>query len=182
MQHDVTVRNALLDAIETAIGASPKLRFHTGAMPANCAAARTGTQLLDATLPADFMAAASGGSKALTGTWQGTAGASGYATYYSIMDNGGTNCREQGLLSQAWAASTAYALTQQVSLGGRVYKCVTAGTSAGSGGPTGTGTGITDGTAVWDYVGVVDIVLDNTNVANGQTVTITSKTLTAPGA
>lgn len=182
MQHSTAVRNALLDAIETTIGASPKLRFHTGAMPANCAAARTGTQLLDATLPSDFMAAASGGTKALTGTWQGTAGAGGFAGYYSIMDNAGSTCHEQGLLSQPWAVSTAYSLNQQVHLGGRVYKCATAGTSAGSGGPTGTGTGITDGSAVWDYVGVQDIALDNDNVANGQTVTITSKTITAPGA
>ncbi len=36
--------------------------------------------------------------------------------------------------------------------GTRVYRCTTAGTSAATGqGPTGTGTGITDGTAVWDY-------------------------------
>jgi hypothetical protein len=52
-----------------------------------------------------------------------------------------------------WATSTAYALNAQVSAGGNVYKCTTAGTSASTGnGPTGTGTGITDGTAVWAYV------------------------------
>ncbi len=34
----------------------------------------------------------------------------------------------------------------------RDYVCVTSGTSAASGGPTGTGAGIVDGTCVWDYV------------------------------
>jgi hypothetical protein len=34
---------------------------------------------------------------------------------------------------------------------GKLYRCTTAGTSASSGGPTGTGTSITDGTAVWEY-------------------------------
>ena len=31
IQHSVTVRNAILQAIETAIGASPKLRLYGGA-------------------------------------------------------------------------------------------------------------------------------------------------------
>lgn len=52
----------------------------------------------------------------------------------------------------AWAAGTAYVPFTWVANGGNVYVCVTAGTSAGSGGPTGTGSGIVDGTAVWDYL------------------------------
>jgi hypothetical protein len=52
----------------------------------------------------------------------------------------------------AWAISTAYTVGNWRHNGGNVYACVTAGTSAGAGGPTGTGTGIADGTAVWDYV------------------------------
>ncbi len=51
----------------------------------------------------------------------------------------------------AWTASTAYTVGETVSNGGNNYICTTAGTSATSGGPTGTGTGITDGTAVWSY-------------------------------
>ncbi len=35
----------------------------------------------------------------------------------------------------------------------KIYHCSTAGTTAASGGPTGTGTGIADGTATWDFVG-----------------------------
>lgn len=52
----------------------------------------------------------------------------------------------------AWAANTAYALHAWAANGGNVYVCTAAGTSAASGGPTGTGTGISDGTAVWDFV------------------------------
>ena len=52
----------------------------------------------------------------------------------------------------AWQASTAYAVGAVVSNDGdKVYTCDTAGTSAGSGGPTGTGADITDGSARWDY-------------------------------
>lgn len=53
----------------------------------------------------------------------------------------------------AWAASTAYALGARVTLGGNVYQCTIAGTSAASGGPTGTGTAIADGTVTWRYLG-----------------------------
>lgn len=51
----------------------------------------------------------------------------------------------------AWVALTAYSLNDVRVNGGKAYICTTAGTSAGSGGPTGTGTGITDGSAVWAY-------------------------------
>ena len=49
----------------------------------------------------------------------------------------------------AWEASTAYELRQYVINEANVYECVTAGTSASSGGPTTTAAEITDGTAVW---------------------------------
>lgn len=98
MQYSVAVNNARLDAVETAIGASPKLRFYTGAMPANCAAARTGTLLVEMALPADWMSAASAASKAKLGTWSGVAVAGAAATpgYACIMDTAGTTCHQQG--------------------------------------------------------------------------------------
>lgn len=61
-------------------------------------------------------------------------------------------CVTAGRLAPAWAISTAYEAGVVVKNGSNVYVCRTAGTSAGSGGPTGTGAGITDGTAVWDYL------------------------------
>ncbi len=51
-----------------------------------------------------------------------------------------------------WAASQAYVegdLVQNDS--GKVYKCTNGGTSASSGGPTGTGSNIADNTVRWDY-------------------------------
>ncbi|HKY51710.1 MAG TPA: hypothetical protein VJP45_10680, partial [Candidatus Limnocylindria bacterium] len=69
MQLSVAVRNARLDAIETAIGTSPILRIRTGAPPAACATADSGTVLAEMTLPSDWMAAAASGAKALVGSW-----------------------------------------------------------------------------------------------------------------
>jgi hypothetical protein len=86
VQHSVAVRNARLDVWESTIGTSPILRIRTGAQPANCAAARTGTILASITLPSDWMAAASGGVKAKSGTWSdSSADAPGTAGHYEIM-------------------------------------------------------------------------------------------------
>jgi uncharacterized phage protein gp47/JayE len=52
----------------------------------------------------------------------------------------------------AWAGTTGYTVGQLRANGGNVYLCTAAGTSAGSGGPTGTGTAITDGGATWRYI------------------------------
>jgi hypothetical protein len=60
----------------------------------------------------------------------------------------GTSCQT------AWLASTSYSVGARRFNGTNVYVCVAAGTSAASGGPTGTGAAITDGTAVWDFVAV----------------------------
>lgn len=51
----------------------------------------------------------------------------------------------------AWTASTAYTVGETVTNGGNSYRVTTAGTSASSGGPTGTTTSITDGTVTWTY-------------------------------
>ncbi len=100
LQLSVSVRNARLDAIETTIGTAPLLRIRSGAAPANCAASRTGTVLATLTLPSDWMAAASGGTKALSGTWQDTsADATGTAGHFEIMDSGGTVCHMQGTVT-----------------------------------------------------------------------------------
>lgn len=86
----------MLDAWETAIGASAKLQIRTGAQPANCAAASTGTLLVEMTLPADWMAAAASAVKSLLGSWSGTAVGDGTAAHYRLLDSAGTTCHEQG--------------------------------------------------------------------------------------
>lgn len=132
VQYSVAVRNAMLDSIESTTGASAKLQLRTGAQPANCAAAASGTLLAELPLPSDWMAAASGGSKSLSGSWTVSATGTGVAAHYRILDNAGTTCHEQGSVT------------------------------------------ITSGGG--------DIEVNNTNIAPGQTVTITSKTINAGNA
>jgi hypothetical protein len=129
VQLSVAVRNARLDSIETNIGTSAVLKIRSGAQPATCATADSGTVLATLSLPVDWMAAASSGSKALSGTWQDlSADATGTAGHFRIYDSGGTVCGIQGSI-----------------------------TATGGGG---------------------DMTLDNTSIATGQQVTITSFTLT----
>ena len=91
------LRNARLDVIETTIGTAPILTVRTGAPPANCAAGNSGTVLATVTLPSDWMAAASGGSKAMAGSWQdASADASGTAGHWRIHNSGNTVCHMQG--------------------------------------------------------------------------------------
>lgn len=130
-QFSTTVRNNALDNIETSIGTAPTLIIATGSVPANCATADSGTVLATMTLPSDWLAAASGGTKSLSGTWQDTsADATGTAGYFRVK--AGATCHIQGTV-----------------------------TATGGGG---------------------DLTLDNTSLAAGQQVTITSFTLTAGGA
>jgi hypothetical protein len=83
----------------------------------------------------------------------------------------------------AWVASVSVIVGEHRTNGGNLYRCTTAGTTASSGGPTGTGGSITDGTAVWAYVQVgSDMAIDNTSIGVGQQVTITAFNLTAGGA
>jgi len=129
IQLSIAVRNARLDVIESTIGATAVLRIRSGPPPATCATADSGTVLATLTLPADWMAAASAGSKALSGVWQDlSADATGTAAHFRLYDSAGTVCGLQGTV-----------------------------TITGGGG---------------------DMTLDNTSLATGQQVTITSFTLT----
>lgn len=58
----------------------------------------------------------------------------------------------------AWASSTSYSVGNRRSNGGNAYQCIKAGTSASSGGPSGTGTSIADGSAAWKFLATVDYV------------------------
>lgn len=126
IQYDTTLRNNRLDELEVLAGASAVLKIWTGAQPANCAAADSGTELVSMTLPSDWMAAASAGSKAKLGTWSGTAGNTGTADHFRLYNSGVTTCYMQGSVG----------------------------------------------------VAAEDIVLDNDSISSGQTVTITTFTIT----
>jgi len=100
LQFSVLVRNALLDALETQIGATAVLRIRSGAAPATCATADSGTALASMTLPADWMAAASAGAKDKSGTWSdASADAAGTAAHFRIYASDGTTCGMQGTVT-----------------------------------------------------------------------------------
>lgn len=100
LQYSTTVRNAKLDAVETAIGVSAILKIRTGAAPANCATADSGTVLATVNLPSDWMAAASGGTKAMSGTWQdGSADNTGTAAHFRLYASDGVTCHAQGTVT-----------------------------------------------------------------------------------
>jgi len=129
IQLSVSVRNARLDAVETAIGASAKLQIYSGSMPASCAASATGTKLAEIALGSDWAANASSGSKSFSNTPLSTTGlAGGSAGYFRVVDSSGTTCHMQGTI-----------------------------TATGGGG---------------------DMTIDNTSIASGQAVNVTSFTLT----
>ncbi|MDP9895362.1 hypothetical protein J2W32_004460 [Variovorax boronicumulans] len=133
IQLGTTLRNALLDQIETTAGTAPKVQIRSGAQPANCAAADSGTLLAEITLDADWASAASAGVKTFTGLPKSAvASGTGTAAHYRFKDSAGTVTHMQGTV-----------------------------TATGGGG---------------------DMTIDNTSVASGQTVQITSWTITAPGA
>lgn len=133
LQYSTSVRNAQLDALETAVGVSAVLKIRSGSAPANCATADSGTVLATINLPSDWMAAASSGSKAKSGTWEDTsADATGTAAHWRLYASDGTTCHAQGTI-----------------------------TATGGGG---------------------DMTLDNTSIASGQTVTVTTFTISAGNA
>lgn len=97
-QFSVAARNAAIDAIETAIGTAPTLEIRSGSVPANAAAADSGTLLASMTLPSDWLAAASSGSKTLLGTWQdASADATGTAGHFRIKVS--STCHIQGTVT-----------------------------------------------------------------------------------
>lgn len=120
LQLSVSVRNARLDAIESTIGTSAILKIRTGAQPADCATADSGTVVATVSLPSDWMAAASSGSKAKSGTWQDTsADATGTAAHFRIYDSGGSTCHLQGSVTASGGGgdltvdNTSFAAAQQ---------------------------------------------------------------------
>lgn len=133
LQYSATVRNAKLDAVETAIGTAAVLKIRSGAAPADCATADSGTVLATLSLPSDWMAAASAGAKAKSGTWSDTsADATGTAAHFRIYASDGTTIHAQGTV-----------------------------TVTGGGG---------------------DMTLDSVSITSGQTVTITTFTITSGNA
>lgn len=197
IQNSVTVRNARLDTFETTVGTAPLLVVRTGAQPADCATASSGTALVTMTLPSDWMSAASSGSKAKLGTWSGTGANAGTAGHYRIMDSGNTTCHEQGTCGVAVviATNSTTAANSNVLNFASTTGAVAGQTITGTGVPTGatvlavTGTTVTMSIASTAGVGSAasitfsyDLAIDNTSVAVSQTVTVSTYTRTAGNA
>jgi hypothetical protein len=122
-QFSTSARNAALDGIETAIGVSAVLKIRSGAAPATCATADSGTALAVLNLPSDWLAAASSGSKAKSGTWQdASADAAGTAAHFRIYASDGTTCHIQGSVTATGGGgdmtldNTSIALAQAVTI------------------------------------------------------------------
>jgi len=103
LQLSTAVRNARLDTIESTIGTSAVLKIFddSAAQPANCAAADgSAVVLASISLPSDWMAAASSGSKAKSGTWEDSAAdATGDAQHWRLYASDGTTCHAQGTVT-----------------------------------------------------------------------------------
>lgn len=121
LQFSVAVRNAMLDAIESTIGTGAVMRIFSGAAPASCATADSGTILAELTLPTDWLAAAAAGVKSLSGTWEDSAAnADGTAGHFRIYDSGITTCHMQGTVAASGAdlnvSNTSFATGQPFSV------------------------------------------------------------------
>lgn len=198
VQYSVALRNGQGDAWETSMGVSAKVQHWSGAMPANAAAASTGTKLAEFALASDWSAAAASGAKTLSGLPLATTGlAAGTVGYYRFVDSAGTTCHEQGLVYQSLPLATS-ALT---AANGNVLNF--ASTTGVVVGMSVSGTGVVSGTTVvaltsttvtmsnTSTAGVAsaatitfggDMTVDNASIAVSQAVNITAYTKTWPGA
>jgi hypothetical protein len=102
LQFAVELRNARLDAIETAIGPSAILRIASGAPPASLTAADPAPVLAEMTLPADYLSDAANGSKSLAGIWSTSGLVDGVAGHFRIL-TAGDAARIQGTVGETGA-------------------------------------------------------------------------------
>lgn len=106
VQWAVALRNALLDTITSQFGNTPHIEIWSGAAPANCAAASTGTKLAKFDLVGNvgtYDDAAAAGAKNIlaaasvpistTGLAAATAG------YYRVFKSDDSTCMEQGTVT-----------------------------------------------------------------------------------
>ena len=175
-------RNAALDAMETSLGLSPILTVRTGLPPVSGAAAATGTVLATITLPADWMAPASGGQKLgnMAGWADNSADATGRAGHYRIT---GSSQVFQGLCSDPHQFSKVVAVGDQVHNVGNTYRATVGGTTGAASAPVHTSGTAADGTVTWQFVqNFTDMTIDNASLNLGQQFTVTAYQLNITGA
>ncbi len=126
LQFSTTVRNAMLDTLESAVGTAAVLKLRTGAAPANCAAADTGTVLATYTLASDWADAATTGSKTISSLPLSDTSADGTGTlgHFRLYASGGTTCHWQGSITATGSGgdmtvdNTSVTATQTVNITG----------------------------------------------------------------
>ena len=101
-QFSINVRNARGNQFEGIIGTAARLSLRSGAPPANCAAADSGTEIIRYTLASDWANAFASGAASpwltnlpLTGTATGAAAPG----HYRIYASDGTTCGMQGTIT-----------------------------------------------------------------------------------
>ena len=160
--------------------------FYSGAMPTSPETALSG----NTSLCAFTFSSTAFGTPSYSGGYEVSAASftessetptvNGTANFARLTESGGTAVLDI-TISAPWQASTAVIVGQLVTNGGNTYQCTTAGTTASSGGPTGTGSGIDDGTAVWEYTATAaDYTLGNALLQTGVPLTMSSFSLKMP--
>src|SRR5215218_8912648 len=108
-QYSVAVRNARGNAFEATIGTAARLAIRSGAPPASCAAADTGTEIVRYTLASDWAAAfAAGAAVPWLNNLPLSAPATGAAVpgHYRLYASDGTTCHKQGTVATSGADMT----------------------------------------------------------------------------
>ena len=121
LSYSTTLRNAMLDAVTTAVGNAGKLRIYSGTRPANVAAAITGTLLAELTTGTPY---AAGASSAVIDPRVSTADSSadntGTATHFRQWKSDGTTAVIDGNVSTSGSdlnlSSTSIVATGSVSV------------------------------------------------------------------
>ncbi|MGH8161098.1 MAG: hypothetical protein ACRESR_02880 [Gammaproteobacteria bacterium] len=152
---------------ETSIGSQTKLATFTFANPAF--GSPTYTSLRE-TATATFAATSV------------TPAASGTACFARAVNSGGATVLADYTVGIAWAPNTAVMVGQYIVNNANTYACMTAGTTAASGGPSGPGTNIVDGTATWTWnnAGSPDIMITTSALNTGVPVSVQSMTHALP--
>jgi hypothetical protein len=114
-----TVSEALLNGLETTIGAAPSIKLFSGTLPADCAAADPSGHLVTITIPSDWMGAASGTEKFQNGPWSGVAVAAGTIACFRLYDASAV-CHMQGSVTVAGGGGDLILKRVDVSVGTKV--------------------------------------------------------------
>lgn len=198
VQYSVTHRTNAVGTLTADVGSTAVFKIWTGSAPATCATADTGTLLATMTEAAGFGSATTG-VYTVTAPASTTGAANGTAGYFRIYPSAPTttNAVIQGT---CYMSSTLVTSALTAANGNVLTFASVSGLSVGQ---TVSGTGIlpnttiiaTSGTTVTlslsSTAGVAntttitfggDMVLSNTSIASGQTVSVTSMSITASGA